>query len=146
MIQKDNTATKTITEFIEKGLNNSIQFQNSSYFTIVNGEIMEDYNIYRDRYFHNIMQYTTEYTMGDDEFKKYQYQPKRLSADLYHTVDYWYILLCINKMSTRMQFKKKHINILTYGGIEYIKTLAKKEEGEIAANKISIAKQLESAS
>jgi hypothetical protein len=143
MIQKDNTRTKSISEFIEIGLHNAIQFQNSSYFTIVNGEIMEDYNIYRDRYYQNIMKYVALYTMSDIEFKKYCYQPKRLSATLYNTVDYWYILLFINKMSTRMQFKKKQINILSYEGINYIKTLTKKEEQEITANKASIAKQLE---
>jgi hypothetical protein len=123
-------------------MESSVQFQNASYFTLINEEIMEDYNIFRDVYYIELMNYTELYTMSQEEFLKYRYQPKRLSYDLYKTVDYWYILLIINTMTSRMDFKKRIIRALTQEGLGYVKRIAKKEEYNISKNKNTIVKEL----
>jgi hypothetical protein len=138
-----NSYTRTVDEFIERSAENYMEFQNSSHYTLVDGVIMEDFNIFRDRYYDLIMhKYTKDRILSEDEFKKYRYRPKRLSNDLYGSIDYWYILLMINKMTTSMEFVKKRIKILTMGGIAYCKTVFMKEELDINANKKKIAEQL----
>lgn len=142
MIIRTNIHTRTLSEYIDASMESSVQFQNASYFTLINEEIMEDYNIFRDVYYIELMNYTELYTMSQEEFLKYRYQPKRLSYDLYKTVDYWYILLIINTMTSRMDFKKRIIRALTQEGLGYVKRIAKKEEYNISKNKNTIVKEL----
>lgn len=139
MTQLKNIDTKTIDEFVSQSINNSIEFQNSSYFEVVDSEIIsEEYNIFRDRYYGLIINYTESYTMSDSDFIKYKYRPKLLSADLYNSIDYWYILLMVNNMSSILEFTKKNIKVLTTDGIAYIKSICKKEESTIAINKTEV--------
>lgn len=138
MLIKDNFGEKTIDSFISKSLPNSVQFQNASYYTVVDGRVMEDFNLFRDRYYAQLLSYTEKLSMTNEEFEKYKYRPKKLSASLYRCTDYWYILLIINKMSSILQFKKKNILVLNTDGIRFIKYVLKKEEDEIDQNKLSI--------
>ena len=138
----NNSKTQTIDQFVKNSTESYLQFQNSSYYKVINGEIMEDFNIFRDRYFDTIMQYTEIKVFTDDEHRRYKYRPKRLSAALYSTIDYWYILLMINKMSSILEFDKKKIKILNYGGVAFLKSLAKKEENLIAENKNQVRETL----
>ncbi len=137
-----NSYAKTIDIFVDQSIDNYLEFQNSSHHIVINGVILEDYNIFRDRYYDTIMQYTENITLSVDDMKKYKYRPKRLSTDRYHTIDYWYILLMINKMSSALEFTKRNINVLTYNGVEFLKMLAKKEESEIKENRKQIRTQL----
>lgn len=141
----DNSATISMEAFIDISLKNSIQFQNSSYFMMVGDTLFEDYNIIRDRYYSQIMQYTTLATLSDAEYLKYKYRPKAMSAVLYGTIDYWYILLLINKMSSIIQFKKKKVRVLTSDGIRFIKKILQKEEENISDNKLNINRQITNA-
>jgi hypothetical protein len=139
-----NGTSRTVDDFIKNSIDNYLEFQNSSHFTVVNGEVMEDFNIFRDRYFDAIMSYTETRTLKDSEIKKYRYRPKRLSYDLYQCIDYWYILLMINRMSSMMEFNKRTIKVLTYEGVTFLKNLAKKEENDIILNKKEIETELNS--
>ena len=142
MTIKPNCQTKTVDLFVEKSKKNSIQFQNSSYFMEVNGQILEDMNIFRDRYYPQLMAYSSEYTISDEQFYQVKYKPKYLSAILYGTVDYWYILLVINKMFSIMDFNRKKIKILTSDGVNYVKNVLMKEESEISENKDEVMKDV----
>ena len=135
MTQKGNTQCVTIDEFTEIGKVNSVQFQHSSYFQEIDGQILEDYNIFRDRYYKKLMSYTIDYVMTDEEYRRYKYRPKFLSAKLYETVDYWYILLMINNMYSCMDFNKRKIRVLTYEGTQYMRNVLMKEERDISLNK-----------
>ena len=88
------------------------------------------------------MSYTEMMTMTDDEFRKYKYRPKVLSAQLYETVDYWYILLIINGMYSCMDFNKRKIRVLTYEGTRFIKNALMKEEVDISENKTQVQDDL----
>ena len=76
MTIKPNCQTKTVDSFVEKSKKNSIQFQNSSYFMEVDGQILEDMNIFRDRYYPQLMAYSSEYTISDEQFYQVKYKPK----------------------------------------------------------------------
>jgi len=41
----------------------------------------------------------------DDEIKKYQYRPKRLSLEYYGTIDFWWIILAVNGYMSILDFK-----------------------------------------
>lgn len=135
MTIKGNIVTKTLDDFSSIGSQNSLQFQNSSYFKVINGEVLEDFNIFRDRYYKALMSYTRDYEFTTENFNRYKYRPKFLSAELYDTVDFWYILLIINNMYSCMDFNRKKIKVLTYEGVTFIKNVMMKEEKDIAENK-----------
>lgn len=143
MTIRPNCRSRDVDEFIEKSKDNSVQFHNSSYFKNVDGQIIEDMNIFRDRYYPQLMAYTEEYTISDSDFIKIKYKPKTLSAQLYGSIDYWYILLIVNKMFSIMDFNRKTIRVLTIEGINYIKNVLMKEEAEISQNKSDVLKTLE---
>ena len=138
MTIKGNIVTKSIDDFCKIGSQNSIQFQNSSYFKEIDGEVLEDFNIFRDRYYKALMSYTRVYEFSDQDFYKYKYRPKFLSAELYDTVDFWYILLIINNMYSCMDFNRKKIKVLTYEGVTFVKNILMKEEKDIAENKVQV--------
>jgi len=133
-----NTNLRTIDDFIKISTENFVQFQNSSYFKVINGEILEDSNIFRDRYFNKIMEFTSIRILNDSDINKYRFRPKRLSSDMYNTVDFWYILLMINNMTSCTDFNKRRIRVLTSDGVNFLRTIVKKEETAISKNKEEI--------
>ena len=50
--------------------------------------------------------------MNSEEFRKYQYNPSRLSDFLYGTTEYGWLLLFINEMYSIAEFHKETIYIL----------------------------------
>lgn len=143
MVFRTNSHTRSMKDFVDSSLPNSLQLQNSSYFMVDSDtSIIEDMNIFRDRYYNQLMSYAIPMVFSDDEYNMYKYRPKKLSAELYDTIDYWYILLIINKMSTMLQFKKKVVKVLSSDGVRFIKTILQKEEKEISENKLVVNKDL----
>lgn len=139
MRQNANGKCKTIDDFVRIGKTNSIQWQNSSYYTSVNGIVMEDFNIFRDRYYPKLMGYLEDYTMDSERFtNEFKYRPKALSYELYGTIDYWYLLLIVNQMCSAMQFTKKKIKVISQNGIAYIKAAMLKEESNLEENKLQV--------
>jgi len=45
----------------------------------------------------------------DNDFRKYKFQPKKLSLILYQTTELWSLLLKLNNMSSILEFTKKDI-------------------------------------
>jgi hypothetical protein len=141
MQQVHNGRTANMADFVEKSLSNGIEFQNSSYYTVIDGIIEEDYNIFRDRYYAEILSYTELRAFNETEFdQKYKFRPKRLSNDLYGSIDYWYLLLLVNDMSNPMDFKKRLIRVFTSSGIDRLRDILKKEEEDILKNKADTVK------
>ena len=64
-------------------------------------------NLYR-QYAKYLRQFSYEYQLGQD----YVYNPRKLSLELYGTVDLYLLLLELNNMASPMEFNKKTILVL----------------------------------
>ena len=51
-------------------------------------------------------------TLTNEEFQKYQYQPKKLAYDLYGSTEYYYMILFINSMTNIKEFNRRRINLM----------------------------------
>jgi len=106
MISYKPTRNDYITTMEENSLN-SLKFENSSrYYTYQNTNVpfMDTtelgLRIYElpllERYRNEIISNSTIMDFESIDQKKYQFNPYRLSNDLYGVIDYWYIILDIN--------------------------------------------------
>ena len=143
MILRNASDRKTITSQYTRSIENSLNFHNSSIFYQEDGVIIEAFNILRDKYFYDIMQYAEDIEYDKSEFRQYKFRPKTLSLELYGYSDYWYILLLINGMKSITEFKRRKIKVLNTDGLVYIETILTYHEKEILKNKLDIIKELE---
>jgi len=62
-----------------------------------------------DRYMDFIKKNSSIMNFTDNDFRKYKFQPKKLSLILYQTTELWSLLLKLNNMSSILEFTKKDI-------------------------------------
>lgn len=73
--------------------------------------IILNYDTMYSDYLEQLQDYLIDYTMSDQEYIKYKYQPKLFCYDKYGIMDVTYLLLRLNNMSSTLEFTKKKIKI-----------------------------------
>lgn len=66
------------------------------------------YSKYKD-YFDDII---VEIPLSEKEQEKYRYSPKKVSLDMYNTVDYWSLILYINECPSVIDFTPEKLKIV----------------------------------
>ena len=110
----DSTTTSTLESFINyKNLDNNVYYKDLSIFekSIDGKSVLLTYNILND-YRKEIFDFVIPITLTDEEFQKYQYQPKKLAYDLYGSTEYYYMILFINSMTNIKEFNRRRINLM----------------------------------
>ena len=110
----DSTTTSTLESFINyKNLDSNIYYKDLSIFekSIDGKSVLLSYNILND-YRKEIFDFIIPITLTDEEFQKYQYQPKKLAYDLYGSTEYYYMILFINSMTNVKEFNRRKINLM----------------------------------
>ena len=110
----DSTTTSTLESFINyKNLDNNVYYKDLSIFekSIDGKSVLLSYNILND-YCKEIFGFIIPITLTDEEFQKYQYQPKKLAYDLYGSTEYYYMILFINSMTNIKEFNRRRINLM----------------------------------
>ena len=110
----DSTTTSTLESFINyKNLDNNVYYKDLSIFekSIDGKSVLLSYNILND-YRKEIFDFIIPITLTDEEFQKYQYQPKKLAYDLYGSTEYYYMILFINSMTNIKEFNRRRINLM----------------------------------
>lgn len=51
-----------------------------------------------------LSEYKKQYTFKDDEYRKYRYNPWRVSQDVYGTTEYWFLVLHANELYSAAEF------------------------------------------
>ena len=106
--------TCTLEGFINyKDIDSNIYYSNLSIFEkSIDGEsVLLSYNVLND-YIDEIMDMTVTVTLTDEEYIKYQYNPKLLAYALYGSTEYYYIILFVNSMASVKEFNKRKIKLL----------------------------------
>ena len=110
----DSTTTSTLESFINyKNLDNNVYYKDLSIFekSIDGKSVLLSYNIVND-YRKEIFDFVIPITLTNEEFQKYQYQPKKLAYDLYGSTEYYYMILFINSMTNIKEFNRRRINLM----------------------------------
>ena len=110
----DSTTTSTLESFINyKNLDNNVYYKDLAIFekSIDGKSVLLSYNILND-YRKEIFDFVIPITLTNEEFQKYQYQPKKLAYDLYGSTEYYYMILFINSMTNIKEFNRRIINLM----------------------------------
>lgn len=107
----------SISDMIEYGKTLSINQETLSFpvkiQTSFYDHIILNYETMYSDYLEQLQEYLVYYTMTDQEYIKYKYQPKLFCYEKYGVMDVAYILLRVNNMSSTLEFTKKKIKIFT---------------------------------
>lgn len=110
----DSTTTSTLESFINyKNLDSNVYYKDLAIFekSIDGKSVLLSYNILND-YRKEIFDFVIPITLTNEEFQKYQYQPKKLAYDLYGSTEYYYMILFINSMTNIKEFNRRRINLM----------------------------------
>ena len=110
----DSTTTSTLESFINyKNLDSNVYYKDLAIFekSIDGKSVLLTYNILND-YRKEIFDFVIPITLTNEEFQKYQYQPKKLAYDLYGSTEYYYMILFINSMTNIKEFNRRRINLM----------------------------------
>lgn len=110
--------------------NNTIQHM------IGNNKIIVD-SIYRE-YRSFLMDRSAKVKLTDLEFSKYKYNPKKLSLDLYQTMELWFILLQLNDMRHFIDFTKKVIYIIHPQYIDVVSDVINNNSDRLKKNQLNV--------
>ena len=78
-----------------------------------NGNLIVNHTSLANKYFEYIKPAILDVELTDKELQKYRYSPKKLSLDLYGTVELWGLILQINNMTSATEFNTKKIKVFT---------------------------------
>ena len=90
----------TVSEQIQNAVNAEVSYRKlHEHAIVVNNQSGDTINVY-------------QYTIPEDEFVRYRYNPKMLSYDLYDTTEYWFLLLAINNCVSKIDFTNNTVKII----------------------------------
>ena len=141
----DSTTTSTLESFINyKNLDNNVYYKDLAIFekSIDGKSVLLSYNILND-YRKEIFDFVIPITLTNEEFQKYQYQPKKLAYDLYGSTEYYYMILFINSMTNIKEFNRRRINLMRAKDMSNILSAIYSSESEYIERTQQLISQIE---
>lgn len=137
MIVNNNAGeTNLMRRFINLGKQNSLNLSNNvNYIKYQNTDrVIPVDGIFSQKYRDHLISVSQEVELTEEEYNKYKYRPKLLSYDLYGTVDYWFILMIINNVSTIISFNLKTIRFIPSESLDILELIMNKEKTYLQTN------------
>ena len=140
----------TIDQFIQTEQNKSIKYPNYYYQKVIsedNLHVIMNYQSIMDRYVQYIRDYITEIELSQEEMRKYRYNPKRLSFNLYGTTSYWWSIIFANQIHSLTEFdfsRDNVIKVFTREGISAFSTVLSVDKTFISENQSEVSKDRKS--
>ena len=106
----------TIKEFIDNYAIDDVTFNTvflKDVFNTPNGKMIVNGSSVLDRYRNELSQYKTKLKLTSEEYRKYQYNPKVLSYDIYGTTEFWFLILHANELTSVSQFDMEQPYVYT---------------------------------
>lgn len=135
MIDNNVTKTKSITEFLEMGIENSYNLQNISLWVRKENIDIPYTNIFKDKYRQIIFQYCKRISLSNKALDFYKYNPKKVSYTLYGTTDLWHLILWINNMTSITQFNKNDFIIFDSDYLHILTDIIETENERLTISK-----------
>ena len=136
----------TIDQFIQTEQNKSVKYPNYYYQKVISEDdlhVIMNYQSIMDRYVQYIRDYITEIELSQEEMRKYRYNPKRLSFNLYGTTSYWWSIIFANQIHSLTEFdfsRDNVIKVFTREGISAFSTVLSVDKTFISENQSEVSK------
>lgn len=91
-----------------------------------------------NKYRKDLAEHIIEKEFTPEEYRKYIYNPWRLSYDLYGNVEYWGILLDLNNMFSVSEFNQSSIKVYDEGFPQLIDSLLDLEDPHLTINRAEV--------
>ena len=140
----------TIDQFIQTEQNKSVKYPNYYYQKVISEDdlqVIMNYQSIMDRYVQYIRDYITEIELSQEEMRKYRYNPKRLSFNLYGTTSYWWSIIFANQIHSLTEFdfsRDNVIKVFTREGISAFSTVLSVDKTFISENQSAVSKDRKS--
>lgn len=140
----------TINQFIQTEQNKSVKYPNYYYQKVISEDdlhVIMNYQSIMDRYVQYIRDYITEIELSQEEMRKYRYNPKRLSFNLYGTTSYWWSIIFANQIHSLTEFdfsRDNVIKVFTREGISAFSTVLSVDKTFISENQSEVSKDRKS--
>lgn len=127
----------TITSYIKEYKNEETSYDTLHFKEVLAGDtskmVLANESIIT-KYEKCLEQYVMTYTLSQQEERKYFYNPKLLSFDLYETTELWFLLLRLNEMYSATQFNVNPLKIYTANVLGAIESILDTEKEIIGVN------------
>jgi hypothetical protein len=113
----------TIKEFITNYGVDDFTYDTLFYKDVFNtskGNILINGNSILDRYANELPNYKTRLTFDESDYRKYSYNPKILSYDIYGTTELWFLILHANELTSSSQFDMEKPYVYNGGVVSMI--------------------------
>ena len=136
----------TIQSVIEEGLELKLTIKDLSFKEIIensSGEkfVVNMFNLY-EKYYELLLEYATIVVLTDEEYRKYRYNPRLLSKDLYGTPELHYMLLRLNYVYSIINFDFREVRVFRTNINTLLNEIMVMESEDYIDNEMSILKKI----
>ena len=136
----------TIQSVIEEGLELKLTIKDLAFKEIIensSGEkfVVNMFNLY-EKYYELLLEYATIVVLTDEEYRKYRYNPRLLSKDLYGTPELHYMLLRLNYVYSIINFDFREVRVFRTNINTLLNEIMVMESEDYIDNEMSILKKI----
>ena len=136
----------TIQSVIEEGLELKLTIKDLAFKEIIensSGEkfVVNMFNLY-EKYYELLLDYATIVVLTDEEYRKYRYNPRLLSKDLYGTPELHYMLLRLNYVYSILNFDFREVRVFRTNINTLLNEIMVMESEDYIDNEMSILKKI----
>ena len=136
----------TIQSVIEEGLELKLTIKDLAFKEIIensSGEkfVINMFNLY-EKYYELLLEYATIVVLTDEEYRKYRYNPRLLSKDLYGTPELHYMLLRLNYVYSIINFDFREVRVFRTNITTLLNEIMVMESEDYIDNEMSILKKI----
>lgn len=136
----------TIQSVIEEGLELKLTIKDLAFKEIIensSGEkfVVNMFNLY-EKYYELLLDHATIVVLTDEEYRKYRYNPRLLSKDLYGTPELHYMLLRLNYVYSIINFDFREVRVFRTNINTLLNEIMVMESEDYIDNEMSILKKI----
>ena len=136
----------TIQSVIEEGLELKLTIKDLAFKEIIensSGEkfVVNMFNLY-EKYYELLLEHATIVVLTDEEYRKYRYNPRLLSKDLYGTPELHYMLLRLNYVYSIINFDFREVRVFRTNINTLLNEIMVMESEDYIDNEMSILKKI----
>lgn len=136
----------TIQSVIEEGLELKLTIKDLAFKEIIensSGEkfVVNMFNLY-EKYYELLLEHATIVVLTDEEYRKYRYNPRLLSKDLYGTPELHYMLLRLNYVYSILNFDFREVRVFRTNINTLLNEIMVMESEDYIDNEMSVLKKI----
>lgn len=138
-----NMEDTTISEYIRSGRQKPVKMTDYFYTGVLVDNVSRLYVLDDSAlipYDEELNKYRKSYTFTSEEYRKYKYNPWRVSYDVYGTTEYWFLVLHANELYSAMEFDMHTIDLYTTDVMSVLNEILTIEDEGMRKNQAEVNK------